>query len=230
GIRDFHVTGVQTCALPISIAQRLLHRRAHIEMVFLQRASEVNYRAVFEALEAIELQSEGACPACLTPLHKVTVNPFGRAREQIKALGALESLKQSKLRNDTRIALWASRVATGISAVKGNVYADVPCALEMDELEAVLAKFHAATDRSEVAPSVLDSFLKLCAEHADPIEAYLVTCERKCREVGQAEAKAARLEARVVQLKAIDDSLKQAFNRQTPAEHELKISNRQLTH
>lgn len=211
-----------------TIAQRLLHRRAHIEMVFLQRASEVNYRAVFEALEAIELQSEGACPACLTPFDKVTVNPFERAREQIKALGALEALKQSKLRNDTRIALWASRVATGISAVKGNVYADVPCALEMDELEAVLAKFHAATDRSEMAPSVLDSFLKLCAKHADQIEAYLVTCERKCREVGQAEAKAARLEARVMQLKVIDDSLKQLFDRKTHAESEFKAGNSQM--
>src|SRR5690606_41034181 len=147
GIRDFHVTGVQTCALPISIAQRLLHRRAHIEMVFLQRASEVNYRAVFEALETIELQSEGACPACLTPFDKVTVNPFKRAREQIKALGALEALKQSKLRNDTRIALWASRVATGISEVKGNEHADVPCPLAMDELHSVLSHFHIASVR-----------------------------------------------------------------------------------
>lgn len=211
-----------------TIAQRLLHRRADIEMVFLQRASEVNYRAVFEALEAVELQSRATCPACLTPLDKVTVNPFERAREQIKALSALESLKQSRLRNDARIALWASRVATGISAVKGNEYADVPCQLKMDELEAVIAEFHAATDRSEVAPSVLDSFLKLCAERSDQIEAYLRNCERKYREVGQAEAQAARLEARVVQLKAIDDSLKQLFDRKTRAESEFKACNGQM--
>lgn len=212
-----------------AIAQRLLSRRAQIEMVFLQRASEVNYRAVFEALKAIELQSEETCPACLTPLDKVTVDPFERAREQIKALGALESLERSKLRNDTRIALWASRVATGISAVKGNEYAEVPCPLKIDELEAVLAEFHAATDRSEVAPSVLDSFLKLCAQHADQIKAYLVICERKCREVGQAEAKAARLEARVVRLKEIDDSLKQLFDRKTRAQSEFETSNRQMS-
>ncbi|MCY1286760.1 hypothetical protein D9M68_347070 [compost metagenome] len=211
-----------------AIAQRLLHRRANIEMVFLQKASEVNYRAVFEALEAIEQQSGATCPACLTPLEKVTVNPFDRAREQIKALGALESLKQSRLRNDKRIALWASRVATGISAVKGNEYADVPCPLKMDELEAVLAEFHAATDRSEAAPSVLDSFLKLWAERADQIETYLRTCERKCNEVGQAEARATRLEARVVELKAIDASLKQLFDRKTRAENEFKAGNAQM--
>lgn len=211
-----------------AIAQRLLHRRADIEMVFLQKASEVNYRAVFEAIEAIELHSGATCPACLTPLDKVTVNPFERAREQIKALGALESLKQSKLRNDAQIALWASRVATGIRAVRGNKNADVPCPLKMDELEAVLAEFHAATDRSEVAPSVLNSFLKLYADHADQIEAYLRTCERKCREVGQAEAQAARLETQVVRLKAVDESLKQLFESKTLAEREFKARNSQM--
>lgn len=96
------------------------------------------------------------------PLDKVMVNPFERARGQLKALGALESLKQSRQRNDARIALWASRVSTAMSAVKGNAYAAVPCPLKMEELEAILAEFHAATDRSQVAPSVLDSFLRLC--------------------------------------------------------------------
>lgn len=215
----------RTCA----IAQRLLHRRTDIEKAFLQRASDVNYRAVFEALEAIEqLQMGETCPACLTPLDKVAVNPFERAREQIKALGELESLKQSRQRNDAQIALWASRVATGVSAVKGNEYADVPCPLKMDELEAVLAEFHVATDRSKVAPSVLESFLKHCAGSADQIEAYLRTCERKCREVGQAEVQAARLEARVGQMKEIDDSLKQQFDIKTRAESEFRAVNERM--
>lgn len=215
----------RTCA----IAQRLLHRRADIETAFLQRASEVNYRAVFEALEAIEhLEVGETCPACLTPLDQVVVNPFERAREQIKALYALESLKKSRLRNDARIALWASRVATGISAVKGNEHADVPCKLKMSELEAVLAKFHAATDRSEVAPSVLDSFLKICAESADQMDVYLRACERKCREVGQAAAQAARLEARVTQLKEVDELLKHQFDAKKHAKREFKVVNDQI--
>ncbi|MGN7934100.1 AAA family ATPase [Pseudomonas sp. 22447] len=213
-----------------TIAQRLLHRRADIGKVFLQRASEVNYRAVYEALSAIEqLQVGETCPACLTPLDQVVMNPFERAREQIKALGALESLKQSRQRNDARIALWASRVATGIGAVKGNEHADVPCPLNMDELEAELAKFHAATDRSEVAPSVLDSFLKLCARSADQIEDYLRACERKLREVGQADAQAARLEERVTQLKEIDELLKLQFDRKKLAVSEFKVANDQMT-
>ncbi|MBF8668174.1 AAA family ATPase [Pseudomonas putida] len=209
-----------------AIAQRLLQRRTDIEKVFLQRASDVNYRAVFEALVAIEQLRVGeTCPACLTPLDQVVVNPFERAREQIEELGALDSLKQSRQRNDARIALWASRVATGISAVKGNEHADVPCPLNMDELDVVLAKFHAATDRSEVASSVLYSFLKLCSGSADQIEDYLRTCERKRREVSQAEAQAARLEARVTQLKDIDESLKQQFDSKKLAKREFKVAN-----
>lgn len=212
-----------------AIAQRLLHRRADIEKVFLQRASDVNYRAVFEALEAIEqLQVAETCPACLTPLERVVVNPFERAQEQIKALGELDFLKQSRQRNDARIALWASKVATGISSLKGNEHAEVPCPLKMDELEAVLAKFHAATDRSEVASFVLDSFLKLCAGSADQIEVYLRGCEHKRREVGQAEARAARLEARVTKLKEIDELLKQQFDSKKLAKREFKIANDQM--
>ncbi len=240
---DMHIRGAERLraakapfAIPLrqvkricAIAQRLLRRRGDIETVFLQRASEVNYRAVFEALEAIEqLQGGECCPACLTPLDKVMVNPFERARGQLKALGALESLKQSRQRNDARIALWASRVSTAMSAVKGNAYAAVPCPLKMEELEAILAEFHAATDRSQVAPSVLDSFLRLCEGSAEQIEAYLRACERKCREVDQAEVQAARLEARVVQLKAIDESLKQLFDRKTRAESEYRAGNGQM--
>lgn len=212
-----------------TIAQRLLHRRANIEKVFLQRASELNYRAVYEALSAIEqLQVGETCPACLTPLDQVVMNPFERAREQIKALGALEYLKQSRQRNNARIALWASRVATGIGLVKGNEHADVLCPLNMAELEAELAKFHAATDRSEVAPSVLGSFLKLCAQNADEIEDYLRACERKLREVSQAEAQAARLEERVTQLKEIDELLKLQFDRKKLAISEFKVANGQM--
>ncbi|UST72310.1 AAA family ATPase [Pseudomonas siliginis] len=212
-----------------AISQRLLHRRADIEKVFLQRASEVNYRAVYEALVAIEqLQVGETCPACLTPLDQVVMNPFERAREQIETLGALESLKQSRQRNDARIALWASRVATGIGEVKGNEHADVPCPLNMDELEVELAKFHAAADRSEVAPSVLDSFLKLCTRSADQLEDYLRTCERRRGEVGQADAQAARLEERVTQLKEIDQLLKLQFDRKKLAISEFKVANDQM--
>ncbi|CAB3670078.1 AAA family ATPase [Achromobacter aegrifaciens] len=212
-----------------AVAQRLLHRRANIEAAFLQRASDVDYRAFFEALEAIEhLQVGETCPACLTPLDQVVVRPFERARLQIKALCALESLKQSKLRNDARIVLWASKVATGISGVKNNEHADVPCTLNMCALDEVLAKFHATTDRSEVAPAVLDSFLDLCARSADQMEVYLIACERKRREVGHAAAQAARLDARVMQLKEIDESLKLQFDGKKIAEREFKVANDQM--
>ncbi|ABA73573.1 MULTISPECIES: AAA family ATPase [Pseudomonas] len=222
------VIPVKRVARTSAIAKRLLNRRTQIETLFLQRASEVNYRAVFEALEAMEQQSEQTCPACLTPLDQVTVNPFERARDQIKALGALEALKQSKLRNDAQVVLWASRIATGISSVKGNTYADVPCSLAMDALEAVLAEFHTATDRSTVAASVLNAFIALCADSTAQIEAYLLACERKRREVDQAEVQAARLNELIEHLKKVDESLKRQFDIKTRAETEFKNANNRM--
>ncbi|MFT2161050.1 ATP-binding protein [Pseudomonas putida] len=212
-----------------AIAERLLHRRADIDRTFVLRANDVNYRAVFEALEAVEqLQVAQTCPACLTPLDRVVVNPFERAREQIKALGALDALKRSRQRNDSRIALWASRIATGISALKDNEHAGIPCPLDLDELEAVLAEFHAATDRSQVAPSVLDSFLKLTAGTTDQLDVYLRACERKRRVASQAITQAERLEARVVQLKEVDELLKQQFDRKKQALSDFKTINDQM--
>lgn len=219
------VIPVKRVARTSAIAKRLLNRRTQIETLFLQRASDVNYRAVFEALEAMEQQSEQTCPACLTPFDQVTVNPFERARDQIKALGALEALKQSKLRNDAQVVLWASRIATGISSVKGNTYADIPCPLAMDALEAVLEEFHTATDRSTVAASVLNAFIALCADSTAQIEAYLRACERKRREVDQAEVQAARLNELIEHLKKVDESLKRQFDIKTRAETEFKTAN-----
>ena len=222
------VIPVKRVARTSVIAKRLLNRRTQIETLFLQRASDVNYRAVFEALEAMEQQSEQTCPACLTPLDQVTVNPFERARDQIKALGALEALKQSKLRNDAQVVLWASRIATGISSVKGNAYADVPCPLAMDALEAVLAEFHTSTDRSTVAASVLNAFIALCADSTAQIEAYLRACERKRQEVDQAEVQAARVDELIEHLKKVDEWLKRQFDIKTRAETEFKTANNRM--
>ncbi|WP_210132515.1 AAA family ATPase [Stenotrophomonas rhizophila] len=211
-----------------AIARRLLRRRDDMETVFVRRATEVNYRAVFEALQSIELQSGAACPACLTPLATATVDPFERAREQLLALGELEILKQSRLRNDARIALWASHIATAITAIQAGEQVGGACPVSLDELGTTLSEFHTATDRSEVAPSVLQSFLKLCGENVEQIETYFLSCERACREVGQAGARAARLEVRLLELKAIDDSLKPLFDNKTRAESEFKAGSRQM--
>ncbi|MDF9756908.1 AAA family ATPase [Pseudomonas hunanensis] len=214
------VIPIKHVARTSAIARRLLSRKKQVETLFLQMASDVNYRAVFEALEALEAAeqpSEQTCPACLTPLDQVTVNPFERARDQIKALEALEALKQSKLKNDAQVVLWASRIATGVNSVKANAYADVPCPLAMDALEAVLIEFHTATDRTTVAGSVLNAFIALCADSTVQIEAYLRACERKQREVDQAEVQAARLDALIEHLKQVDESLKRQFDLKTQA-------------
>ncbi|MBF8008057.1 AAA family ATPase [Pseudomonas brenneri] len=210
----------RACAL----ANRLFRRKATIEAEFLRRASDVNYRAIYQALEAIESSETGdTCPACLTPLDRVSVNPFERARHELQALSALEQLKHSKRRNDERIALLASRVATGLTIVKANVQAGVPCVLPTDHLQAALSDFHAATDRAEVASVVLRLFLELQSEHTSELEAYLQACQRKRDEVAHAEAQVVGLECQAKELSQLGEFLRRLFDEKRTAESEFKI-------
>lgn len=213
-----------------NIAARLFRRKTAIEAEFLRRASDVNYTAIYEALEAIENSEAGnTCPACLTPLDKVAVNPFERARHELQALSALEQLKNSKRRNDERIAFLASRIATGLTVVKANERVGVPCLLPTDDLQAALSNFHAATDRAEVATSVLRLFLKLQSEYASDLESYLQSCQRKSNEVAQAETKAARLERKAEDMKQLGESLRRLFDEKRNAENEFKIVSHKMT-
>ncbi|MCK0549666.1 hypothetical protein KJW28_18795 [Pseudomonas syringae pv. aptata] len=207
-----------------AIANRLFRRKATIEAEFLRRASDVNYRAIYQALEAIENSETGdTCPACLTPLDRVSVNPFERARHELQALSALEQLKYSKRRNDERIAYLASRVATGLTIVKANEQAGVPCILLTDDLQVALSDFHAATDRAEVASIVLRLFLELRAKYTSELEAYLQACQRKSNEVAQAEAQAAELERQTKELSQLGEVLRRLFDEKRTAESEFKI-------
>ena len=98
----------------------------------------------------------------------------------------------------------------------------------MDALEAVLAEFHTSTDRSTVAASVLNAFIALCSDSTAQIEAYLRVCERKRREVDQAEVQAARLDELIELLKKVDESLKRQFDIKTRAETEFKTANNRM--
>src|SRR5690606_28832350 len=86
------------------VARYLLARKARIEASFLRNAAAVNYRAIYTAIQTLgQTEEEDACPACSTPLHKVTENPFEKAKRELQALGGLDSLKSAQQRNDDRI-------------------------------------------------------------------------------------------------------------------------------
>lgn len=215
----------RTCA----IAERLLSRKTAIEAEFLKRASDVNYQAIYLALQALEPGSPSqTCPACLTPLDRVVENPFKRAQHELQELSTLERLRQSKRRNEARIARLASAIATVAGGVKSNAQAGVPCDVPMDELSAELGNFHSATDRAEIGARVLELFVTVRKSQAVAIEAYLHACRVKHEEVAQAEVQAAGLDSRANTLKQLHATLEQLFKEKKTLLYSFKLVNDKL--
>lgn len=221
-------TGRQA-ARTCSIAERLLSRKTAIEVEFLKRASDVNYQAIYLALQALEPDKLGqSCPACLTPLDRVVENPFKRAQHELQELSTLERLRQSKRRNEARIARMASAIATVAGHLKSNRHAGLPCDLLRDGLSDALINFHSATDRAETGASVLGLFVTECKSQAAALEAYLRACHAKHLEVAQAEAQATCLDSRADVLKQLHTDLELLFKEKKALLYSFKIVNDKL--
>lgn len=62
-----------------------------------ERRSQVSFRQLFVAVQALRAQHEDRCPACLTPIAEVASNPFERAD---MGLGELEELARLEAEHD----------------------------------------------------------------------------------------------------------------------------------
>ncbi|WP_339493076.1 AAA family ATPase [Pseudomonas sp. EA_15y_Pfl2_R67] len=212
-----------------AIAERLLSRKVAIDAEFLKRASDVNYQAIYLALQALEPDTaDQTCPACLTPLDRVVENPFKRAQHELQELGTLERLRQSKRRNEVRIARLATAIATAAGHIKSNAQAGVPFDLPLDALSAALGNFHSATDRAEIGASVLGLFVTECKSQTAVLEAYLRACHARHLEVAQAEAQATDLDSRADALKQLHTNLEQLFKEKKALLYNFKIANDKL--
>lgn len=211
-------------ARTFGIGKRLLARKVSIEAELLKRASEVNYQAIYLALQAVEHDCSGdTCPACNTPLDRVVENPFEHARRELLELSVLEQLKQSKRQNEHRMARLASIIATAVATIRSNEQAGVPCEVHMAELVSELGAFHSATDRTEVASGVIELFVTLYAGQYSAIESYLHACHVKHGEVVMAETHAARLEREAGDLKQLCEALRQRFDEKKTLESSIKV-------
>lgn len=195
------------------IASRLLGRKSKIEAAFLDNAAAVNYRAVYEALVAIESTSEDdVCPACSTPLVSVTVNPFEKARRELQSLGKLEQLKNAKQRNDQRIAQLAAKISTALAGVETNMRLGVTCSLSLGELQMAIANFQTATDRAKAAARVLHHFTQLLVVDSAGVETYLKACRLRYDQVKQADVQVKCLEEQASRLKKMEEAIQTLVN------------------
>lgn len=197
----------------VAIARRLLLRKGEIEAALLRNIAGVNYRAVYEAIHAIESTvSSSHCPACSTPLHAVAENPFERAKRELQTLGVLDQLTASLRDVERRIARMASGIALALADVDNNIRLDMLCALPLEDLRSTISDFDTATDRAETATKVLHLAVQLLAENLVGIENYIKNCEKRRDEIAQASAIVRRLEEQASSLKEIGETLKGWFS------------------
>jgi energy-coupling factor transporter ATP-binding protein EcfA2 len=69
--------------------QQLTEAKAELDA----RRSQVSFRALFTAVQALQAEDPGHCPACLTPINQVARNPFERAETGLGDLAALAGLE-----------------------------------------------------------------------------------------------------------------------------------------
>lgn len=214
-----------------SVSTRLLARKAKIESALLRDASALNYRAVFEAVQAIELYGTEAldnCPACATPLHRVTENPFEKARRELQALNDLTKLQDANRQNQGRVIQLANRITAGVLGVDSNTRQGVPCMVSLEALRAATAVFQNATARTDAAVLVLESFNQLMVDNEEQLRRYVSACDRKLTEVSRADAALAELDAEVSAIKLTEESLRVLFDEKKVAQRDLGPTGAQM--
>lgn len=75
--------------------------RAHLDACqrkLDQRAGEVSFRALYDDVRRLQARHPHECPACLTPLDRVTQDPYARASHGLELLQDLAALEQERAR------------------------------------------------------------------------------------------------------------------------------------
>lgn len=212
----------------VRIGRRLLARKSKIDAAFLKNVLAVNYRAVYEALQAIENAGESEhCPACSTPLSRVVDNPFDKARRELATLGVLDKLRTSQQRVEGCMTQLVLAIGTIITAVDSNARLGIPCALTLESLRASLTNFQSATDRAGAATQVLTMWTELLADEAG-VEAYFNVCKTKQNEIAQVDVQVKRLEQEAEQLKQAAEALRGLFDEKKVSLAAIKEIGRQL--
>jgi DNA sulfur modification protein DndD len=59
-------------------------------------SQQVSFQRMFESLTKLEHLGLDSCPACLTPIDQVSVNPFSHATEELEKFRYLASLQEAE--------------------------------------------------------------------------------------------------------------------------------------
>lgn len=111
-------------------------RTEQVQAALNARRTDVNFKALFEALTSLETENLDHCPACLTPLvgeAAVKENPYTRARAGLAQLEALAKLEQEM--EEAQAQCTRTRQSLGKAIAKALT---VSTALDVTPLNALL--------------------------------------------------------------------------------------------
>nr|WP_315233994.1 AAA family ATPase [uncultured Albidiferax sp.] len=199
------VAGLEAAREAANAARR---RLTQAEAALNARRSEVNFKALYEAVKGLEFENLDHCPACLTPLDgdpAVKENPYARAHAGLAQLEALAGLEREKDEAQaqctrTRQALGkalarTTRVATALDvAPLRDLLSDEDLAQDgtwWTDLEAAIAGAHEGRPQT---PWDLSRNLAWLAEEADG-KTRTLAAERKTFEDERAKLRALEKEA-----------------------------------
>lgn len=111
-----------------------------------QRAGEVNFRALYNDVRALQAQHPDECPACLTPLDQVAEDPYARATQGLELLQDLAALQEERSRHQRAIEQSIARLKDKVGAALGDLG-------EASEALEAWRAWHAGPAQAERTPS-----------------------------------------------------------------------------
>lgn len=159
----------------------LLRRKASLVAKFLSNTSSLNFRAIYDAVIAIEESNPhlDGCPACGTPFDLVTENPFVKARREIEKLSFLEALNLELKLNEQQIISIAAEVQKLIDGYEKNVQLNLKGNFSLDDLIDAVKAHSTSVTRTNSGAVVLEGLINLFETQEDMISSYLDACQKQ---------------------------------------------------
>lgn len=140
---------------------------ANADSEIIKFASKVHFQSIYQALISIKESGEypEVCPACETPLEKVSKNPFDNSAQELEKLAGLQSIQETRNQAVTNIKSVISTYLSDFKAVNQQRQLLGLAALVIPEEESIEQSIQGHLDHSTAQKLNLD-FDNLFKEYA----------------------------------------------------------------
>lgn len=188
--------------------RRDLRAYANVKQEMVDRVADVAFEELFAAVESLgNTEQSDHCPACMTPLDNVTVNPYLRAKGELDKLVRVAELRRTLAKEKRNIDLAYQRICAFYDTSNVNSSRGVVLSLSLDILKAQLKDLVViAKDTAEEKSRAIEGVLTFADENTLALRDYIVSCNKFRAE--KAEKKEAHV-ARTLQIDKLANQLEE---------------------